>query len=342
MVYTCDETSPPYYEGIYNALGECIHKGDGLKIASFVLGWCSIGCWLVAQVPQVVKSIILKNVESVSPLLFVNWFIGDISNLLGIIFTKGLVTQLASGVYYMFIDSLCVFVNFFFRYCYKRKDKKKEKDNTEENEGSKIEMCDVENKDSSVDSSSSSSSKSGSSSSSNNKSDKSSEKSKSDDSSSSSSTSSATGSKQDKDSDNKIDIDVEVEGHKGVIRPTKDLVLVVILAIIRFGMCKIIDDEKNMESVSGESMLLRQLAGTLEGGVEEEENQKKTPLYIAGEVLGYVSCVMYLAARLPQIIHNAKKHDVTGLAPAMFILAFIANLFYATSILLGAKVRRII
>ena len=323
MAYVCDENSPPYYEGIYNALGECIHKDDAAKMVSFVFGWCSIACWVVAQIPQVVKSIMLKNVESVSPLLFINWFIGDISNLLGVIFTRGLVTQLASGSYYMLIDVICVTVNFYFRYCYKPKKKGKEKKHSAENEES--EVSDVENKGSSVDSSDNSSAKS-------NSNDKSVD-------------SSSNSSKHGKDSSDTADvceendINVEIERHNEPVKVPKDLVPVVIFLFLRGGMCYAVDEEslfdkKKMEFLTTNGVMFGELSEEAE---EEAEDYTKTPIYIAGMVLGYISCVMYLAARLPQIIKNAKKHNVAGLAPAMFALASCANLFYAMSILLGSK-----
>ncbi|ODV90538.1 hypothetical protein CANCADRAFT_13649, partial [Tortispora caseinolytica NRRL Y-17796] len=48
---------------------------------------------------------------------------------------------------------------------------------------------------------------------------------------------------------------------------------------------------------------------------------------------GYISAVMYLAARIPQIIQNHKKRSVHGLSLLFFILSTLGNLTYGAQII---------
>ncbi|KAI4153403.1 MAG: hypothetical protein L6R39_001583 [Caloplaca ligustica] len=54
---------------------------------------------------------------------------------------------------------------------------------------------------------------------------------------------------------------------------------------------------------------------------------------IAGRILSWLSTLLYLGSRLPQIIKNHRRKSTSGLSPALFIAAFFGNLFYSTSLL---------
>ena len=56
-----------------------------------------------------------------------------------------------------------------------------------------------------------------------------------------------------------------------------------------------------------------------------------------GSVLGYISCVLYLTSRLSQIYKNAQRHSAEGLASSMFLCAVAANSFYGISVLLRSR-----
>ena len=55
-----------------------------------------------------------------------------------------------------------------------------------------------------------------------------------------------------------------------------------------------------------------------------------------GIVLGYVSSVLYLNSRLPQIIKNFRRKSVAGLSWLMFFCAFMGNLTTVTAIFMRA------
>ena len=56
-----------------------------------------------------------------------------------------------------------------------------------------------------------------------------------------------------------------------------------------------------------------------------------------GVVFGWVSTVIYLFSRIPQILKNIKRGSVEGLSPIMFFCAVMGNLTYAGGILIRAR-----
>jgi uncharacterized protein with PQ loop repeat len=73
-----------------------------------VLGLANIGCWLVAQSPQLYENWKNSSVEALSPAFLLMWLTGDITNLVGCVLTKQLPVQLYTGVYFCFMDLLLV------------------------------------------------------------------------------------------------------------------------------------------------------------------------------------------------------------------------------------------
>lgn len=54
---------------------------------------------------------------------------------------------------------------------------------------------------------------------------------------------------------------------------------------------------------------------------------------IAGTVTSWLSAVLYLGSRIPQLVKNFRRKSTTGLSPLLFAAAFCGNLFYSTSLL---------
>lgn len=52
-----------------------------------------------------------------------------------------------------------------------------------------------------------------------------------------------------------------------------------------------------------------------------------------GRILSWVSTILYLGSRLPQLYKNFHRRSTAGLSPTLFIAAFFGNLFYSTSLL---------
>jgi len=53
-----------------------------------------------------------------------------------------------------------------------------------------------------------------------------------------------------------------------------------------------------------------------------------------GDISSWISAVLYLLSRIPQIVLNYRRRTVKGLSMSMFFMMCAANTFYGTSILL--------
>lgn len=88
------------------SLGACIPTN--LALISSLLGTCSIISWLFAQLPQIYKNHKLKSTSGLSIFFLTEWLLGDLSNLLGSIFTQQATWQVIIASYYVFVDcALC-------------------------------------------------------------------------------------------------------------------------------------------------------------------------------------------------------------------------------------------
>jgi solute carrier family 66 (lysosomal lysine-arginine transporter), member 1 len=59
----------------------------------------------------------------------------------------------------------------------------------------------------------------------------------------------------------------------------------------------------------------------------------ESPTQIAGTILSWLSTVLYLGSRVPQLYHNFTRKSTAGLSPLLFIAAFYGNFFYSSSLL---------
>jgi uncharacterized protein with PQ loop repeat len=58
-----------------------------------------------------------------------------------------------------------------------------------------------------------------------------------------------------------------------------------------------------------------------------------TPLEIVGTILSWCSTLLYLGSRLPQLYKNWQRQSTAGLSPLLFFAAFCGNLFYSASMI---------
>ncbi|GIQ85071.1 hypothetical protein KIPB_006685, partial [Kipferlia bialata] len=79
--------------------------GDIKYLFSFVCGLASVGLWIFAQFPQLLKNYRLKRVDSLSYSFLVFWITGDLANIVGALLTHALPTQIVSGVYFCLMDT---------------------------------------------------------------------------------------------------------------------------------------------------------------------------------------------------------------------------------------------
>ncbi|KAJ1992018.1 putative vacuolar membrane transporter for cationic amino acids, partial [Coemansia thaxteri] len=75
------------------------------ELVSEVLGYFSIGCWLIVFAPQIYENYQRKSGESVSLLFLYIWILGDVFGLIGGIGQDLIVTALILYVYYFVADA---------------------------------------------------------------------------------------------------------------------------------------------------------------------------------------------------------------------------------------------
>jgi hypothetical protein len=64
-------------------------------------------------------------------------------------------------------------------------------------------------------------------------------------------------------------------------------------------------------------------------------NDSDSTSYQIGIFFAWTCAGLYLSSRLPQILHNAQRQSVDGLALPMFACAVMGNLTYASSLVLS-------
>jgi uncharacterized protein with PQ loop repeat len=79
-----------------------------LAFISTLLGTLSIVSWLFAQMPQIYKNYTIKSTSGLSIFFLVEWCAGDVSNLLGAVFTKQATWQMIVAGYYCLVDFMLV------------------------------------------------------------------------------------------------------------------------------------------------------------------------------------------------------------------------------------------
>ncbi|KIX08515.1 uncharacterized protein Z518_03171 [Rhinocladiella mackenziei CBS 650.93] len=112
----CTPTSP-FLTDVSSSFGFCIPTP--LAALSTLLGTLSIVSWLFAQMPQIFKNYHLKSTAGLSIFFLAEWLLGDLTNLLGAIFTKQAGWQIIIASYYVFVDMCLVVQYFWYTHCTK-------------------------------------------------------------------------------------------------------------------------------------------------------------------------------------------------------------------------------
>ena len=84
----------------------CIPTNLGL--VSTLLGSLSIVAWLFAQLPQIWKNWTLHSTSGLSIFFLFEWLLGDLTNLLGSIYTRQATWQVVLAFYYCIVDIVLV------------------------------------------------------------------------------------------------------------------------------------------------------------------------------------------------------------------------------------------
>ncbi|KAF1835557.1 PQ-loop-domain-containing protein, partial [Decorospora gaudefroyi] len=98
---TCEPANAFLYH-LSATLHTCVPTN--LALVSTLLGTCSIVSWLFAQLPQIYKNHKLKSTSGLSAFFLTEWLLGDVTNLLGCLFTGQASWQIIIAGYYVFVD----------------------------------------------------------------------------------------------------------------------------------------------------------------------------------------------------------------------------------------------
>lgn len=97
----CTPTSP-YLERLSSAFNTCVPTS--LALLSTALGIFSIVAWLFAQLPQIYKNYRLKSASGLSVYFLGEWLFGDVTNLIGALLTGQASWQIGIATYYCIVD----------------------------------------------------------------------------------------------------------------------------------------------------------------------------------------------------------------------------------------------
>eukprot|EP00057_Strongylocentrotus_purpuratus_P001695 XP_001200817.2 PREDICTED: lysosomal amino acid transporter 1 homolog isoform X1 [Strongylocentrotus purpuratus] len=122
---------PYYVPWIWTLFGECVT--NAVEYTGFILGLIQLLCWILVMFPQFYENFKRgKMDEAIAPAFLILWMFGDLSNLVGCLLTHQLFTQLATAVYYLFMDALII-SQFTYYYFKNKKNKVYVVDSSQEN-----------------------------------------------------------------------------------------------------------------------------------------------------------------------------------------------------------------
>lgn len=297
----CAPTSQ-YLIRVSSAFGSCVPTS--LAFLSTALGIFSIISWLFGQVPQMYKNYKLQSASGLSIYFLTEWLFGDLTNLLGALLTKQATWQVVVASYYVTVDvGLCYQ---YFWYTHVKAWRKirmvdYESDTDHSHEGSDDVLIGV--------------SPSGGSSQSNSTRYKGGEDEM----------------KAAKQSTKPRDVPEPPQNHnlsyhkeKGTPSSSRSIsranqppsLIPSPQALILVSMlCAVLTNASPLHKQATDS------------------SQAISSSEFAGRILSWISTLLYLGSRLPQIYKNAIRRSTSGLSPTLFIAAFCGNFFYSTSLL---------
>ena len=78
------------------------------EAASGILGSVSLACWIFLLIPQVIENYRNQSAEAISLAFVLTWFLGDVANLLGAAWAGLVPTVIAIAIYFCFSDGVLI------------------------------------------------------------------------------------------------------------------------------------------------------------------------------------------------------------------------------------------
>lgn len=296
-----------------------------LAFASIVLGSLSIVAWLFAQLPQIYKNWSISSTSGLSIFFLVEWCLGDLGNLLGALFTHQATWQVAIGGYYVFVD-LCLLSQWLWYESLQhgsivRKVWPKSGGREDDGSGGNMQQVIIEG---------------------------------------------MPVGQAPSDMEGRPNAGRDQDSSKQPSRPR------IIFTQPMFEKSRRREDEKPSSSLSatpggttihrvGTSspmpspsprtvLLIACLVAIVQASplakqshpavFQRSHSTEPTALANAGTILSWLSTVLYLGSRLPQLFKNWRRKSTAGLSPHLFIAAFCGNLLYSSALLTNPCVWR--
>jgi len=273
-----------------------------LALISTALGALSILSWLFAQMPQIYKNYQIKSTAGLSIFFLTEWLLGDLTNLLGALFTNQAGWQIVVASYYTFVD-ICLVVQFFWYTYIKPKwtgtslhsSQSSNRDdgdsdifnalspiNTEFSDSPRHEMQQQSIQTENV-------------------------KSPSEDHAPQFSP---------------VDYEYRSMNSSQPDRKVFDWTAMASPRTVLAGAAA------SLATPGRAAPILLHLVS-----VQAQAQQETSTIALAGTILSWCSTLLYLGSRLPQLYKNWSRKSTAGLSPLLFFAAFMGNLFYSTSLL---------
>ncbi|KAH9827263.1 vacuolar membrane PQ loop repeat protein [Teratosphaeria destructans] len=261
---------------------------------SGILGSISLASWIFLLVPQLIENYTNASADGISLTFLLIWFVGDVTNLVGAVWARLVPTVVALAAYFCLADAVLVGQVLWYRWGFGRA-----KEQAEEGEGERRALLgDVARQRSSFG-------------------DVTEENLGLPGSRRRSSAGSSKRRQRLGESAHTLGGIPEQEGAVSGRRNAWVRNTVSILAILLAG-------------TAGWFVAYKTGAWTPTPTDAESRGEDHTP--VGAEVLGYVSAVAYLGARIPQIVKNQKERSCEGLSLLFFLLSLVGNGTYGASV----------
>lgn len=300
------EPSSPFLTSLSSHLHTCIPSY--LALISTSLGALSIISWLFAQLPQIYKNYQLKSTAGLSVYFLVEWCLGDTGNLVGSLLTRQAGWQVIIAAYYVLVDVTLVAQFFWYTHVKKQWDLAHGSGARHHGGGSDfIEGVALPD----------------------------------DDTVTRLPSAGLSGKPSPRDIDSKKGSSVDSLGgrslsysnekqlassRRSVASNTPSTILPIAsprTILLGSMLCAVLSNAAPADTISQTS--------TLQGS--SASSDPSSTLELVGRIASWLSTVLYLGSRPPQLYKNYCRKSTSGLSPLLFMAAFFGNLFYSMSLL---------
>lgn len=279
-----------------------------LAFLSTSLGFLSIGAWLFALPPQIYKNFAEQSTIGLSVYFLSIWFLGDITNLLGALFTGQASWQVVVAAYYVLVDVILCGQYGWYTYLnpWRRRRLNDGSGNHGADYGGSGDVLEGISPPESIEASDNGEAH-------------------------------TPPSKQDPDHKHRLDVEPTPQRQKSQKNHVDAAHTYYREKPSRRKIIRI--QTRAPPSAPAQTLLLLTALVALAAASPVQPattNTTASPaanrLEFAGRILSWTSTALYLGSRTPQIYKNHYRRSTSGLSPSLFAAAFMGNFFYSTSV----------